>query len=351
MEPNGKPSIPPKSSALPLKTNGPSQLNRARRIIRLFILPLVVLWLLAWVIVCQPIFPGGKKSAVSVDPEALKKHVRVISEDFFPRDSLNTGNLDRCSDYIRSEFEKTGAKIRVQEYSENGRTYRNVIARFGRSDEDLIVVGAHYDACGDTPGADDNASGVAGLIELAGILSRAPVDRNIELVAYSTEEPPYFRSTSMGSAVHAKEFRERGIHVRGVVILEMIGWFSDDWMSQDFPFPLLRLFYPSRGNYIAIVGKLDQWPFMRELKKNMQGATGLPVYSINAPTTLPGIDFSDHLNYWQTGCNAVMVTDTSFYRNRDYHDEGDVWARLDYKRMAEVVVAVYEGIKMLPAQK
>ena len=326
-------------------------MKKLRRILRLFILPLVVLWLLAWVILCQPIFPGGQKSTVSVAPEALKKHVRVISEEFFPRDFLNTRNLDRCSDYIRTEFEKTGARIRVQEYTENGRIYRNVIARFGRSDEGLLIVGAHYDACGPMPGADDNASGVAGLIELAGLLRRAPVDRNIELVAYSTEEPPFFRTPSMGSAVHAKELHEKGISVRGVVILEMIGCFSDDWMSQDFPFPLLRLFYPSRGNYIAVVGRLDQWPFMRELKKNMHGATDLPVYSINAPSTLPGIDFSDHLNYWQTGCSAVMVTDTSFYRNHDYHDEGDVWGRLDYDRMAEVVVAVYEGIKKFPCQK
>lgn len=326
-------------------------MKRVRRIIRLFVLPLVVLWLLAWAILCQPIFPGGEKSAVSVDPEALKKHVRVISEDFFPRDCLNTGNLDRCSDYIRSEFEKTGARIRVQEYEGNGRTYRNVIARFGRSDDGLLVVGAHYDTCGPVPGADDNASGVAGMIELARLLSRAPVNRNIELVAYSTEEPPFFRSPSMGSAVHAKELRERGIKVRGVVILEMIGCFRDDWMSQDFPFPLLRLFYPSRGNYIAVVGRLDQWPFMRDLKKGMQGATDLPVYSINAPSTLPSIDFSDHLNYWETGCNAVMVTDTSFYRNHDYHDEGDVWSRLDYDRMAEVVVAVYEGIKRFPGHE
>ena len=198
-------------------------MKKFRRIIRLFVLPLLVLWLLVWVVLCQPIFPGGKKSTVSVDPEALKKHVRVISEDFFPRDCMNTGNLDRCSDYIRSEFEKTGARVRVQEYAENGRTYRNVIARFGRSDEDLIVVGAHYDACGDTPGADDNASGVAGLIELAGLLGRAPVDRNIELVAYSTEEPPFFHTPSMGSAVHARELHEKGINVRGVVVLEMIG--------------------------------------------------------------------------------------------------------------------------------
>jgi len=322
-------------------------MKKVRRIVRLFILPLLVLWLLAWGILCQPVFPGGRKSAVSVDPEALKKHVRVISEDFFPRDCLNVRNLDRCSDYIRAEFEKTGARIRVQEYSENGRSYRNVIARFGRSDENLLIVGAHYDACGPMPGADDNASGVAGLIELVGLLGRAPLDRNVELVAYSTEEPPYFRSPSMGSAVHAKELRESRINVRGVVILEMIGCFSDDWMSQDFPFPLLRLFYPSRGNYIAVVGRLDQWPFMRQLKKNMQGATDLPVYSINAPASLPGVDFSDHLNYWETGCNAVMVTDTSFYRNHDYHDEGDVWGRLDYNRMAEVVVAVYEGIKKL----
>lgn len=322
-------------------------MKKIRRITRLFILPLVLLWLLAWIILCQPIFPGGRKSILSVDPEALKKHVRVISEDYLPRDYMHIGNLDRCSDYIRTEFEKTGARIRVQEYAENGRRYRNIIARFGPGDENLLIVGAHYDTCGSTPGADDNASGVAGLLGLAGLLSRAPVDRNIELVAYSTEEPPFFRSPSMGSAVHAKELGEKGIHVRGVVILEMIGCFSDDWMSQDFPIPLLRLFYPSRGNYIAIVGRLDQWPFMRELKRGMQGATGLSVYSINAPASLPGVDFSDHVSYWQHGCNAVMVTDTSFYRNHEYHDQGDVWSRLDYARMAGVVVSVYEGIKSL----
>lgn len=313
----------------------------------ILVLPLVLLWLLVWVVVCQPVFSRNARSPLAADPAALEKHVRTISEDFFPRDFRAVKNLERCADYLRAEFEKTGARVRFQEYSAEGRTYRNVIARFGESDENLIVVGAHYDACGDTPGADDNASGVAGLIALASLLQKHPIGQNIELVAYCLEEPPFFRTPFMGSAVHARSLLEKKADVRGVIVLEMIGCFSDALWSQDFPVPLLRLFYPSRGNMIVIVGSLGQRPFVRELKRKMKGSTDLPVYSLNAPAALPGVDFSDHLNYWDCGLNAAMVTDTAFYRNRNYHSPGDTWDRLDYRRMGEVVVGVYEAVKGL----
>jgi len=127
----------------------------------------------------------------------------------------------------------------------------------------------------------------------------------------------------------------------------MIGYFSDAWFSQGYPFPLLRAFYPSRGNFIAVAGRLDQRRFTRQIKAGMKGATPLPVWSINAPASLPGLDFSDHRNYWDQGMNAVMVTDTSFYRNKEYHEAGDTWDRLDYTRMAYVVTGVYETLRRL----
>ncbi len=317
---------------------------RKRRMLYWLLGLLAVLWIAIRVTVGQPV-GEAERSGLTVDPAALQQHVRAISESFYPRDYLHTQNLDACAEYIREQFEKSGAKVRVQEYQADGRTYRNVIARCGAGSDDLIVVGAHYDACDHTPGADDNASGVAGLIELAHLLARHPTGQNIELVAYTLEEPPYFTTPEMGSAQHAKSLR--GADVRGVIVLEMIGYFTDAPRSQDYPSPVLRLFYPGTGNFIALAGRTDQWRFMREFKSGMSGATALPVWSINASAKLPGLDFSDHRNYWDEGYDAIMVTDTAFYRNKKYHGAGDTWDRLDYRRMADVVVGVYEGVKGL----
>ncbi len=307
---------------------------------------LAAVWLAACLVMVQPVLFSAARATVSADPAALQRDVRTLSEHFGPRDTPE--NLDRAAAWIRGEFEKTGARVREQTYEVQGRTFRNIIARFGSGDDGLLVVGAHYDAVDETPGADDNASGVAGLLELARLLGKHPPERPIELVAYTLEEPPWFRSEFMGSAVHARELKERGADVRGVIVLEMIGCFDDAWMSQDYPFHLLRVFYPSRGNFVAIAGRLDQRKFTRDLKAGMKGATSLPVWSINAPAALPGLDFSDHLNYWAHGWNAVMVTDTAFYRNKQYHQPGDTWDRLDYKRMADAVTAVHAALKSLP---
>lgn len=321
-----------------------SYLSTVRRILfRLGLLTgglLGVMWIAGWLVVFQPVFGSNPTSELRVDPEALKRHVRMISEELSPRGYVNAPNLERCVDYIASEFEKRGARVEIQEYEVGGRRYRNVIGTFGTGDADRWIVGAHYDAFGDLPGADDNASGVAGLIELAGLLGAEEGPPNVELVAYALEEPPFFRSRFMGSAIHAWQLKEQQANVRGVVILEMIGYFDDAWMSQSYPVALMRAWYPSRGNFIALAGRLDQRAFVRDFKVAMKGRSDLPVYSINAPAVVPGIDFSDHLNYWRHGYNALMVTDTAFYRNREYHTAGDTWERLDYRRMADVVVMI-----------
>lgn len=315
-------------------------------ILLLVLVVVVVAWLTCWILFFQPVVVSNPRSDARVSPERLAAHVRTLSEQFSPRSSLNAPNLERAAVYIADEFRKAGAAVDIQEYAVGGRPYRNVIASFGRrgSPAPLWVVGAHYDAFGETPGADDNASGVAGLIELARLLALNPDPPATELVAYGLEEPPHFRTATMGSAVHAGSLRARNASVRGAVILEMIGYFSDEPGSQSYPIGALRAFYPSRGNFIALVGNLDQRKFVRDFKAAMQGTTDLPVYSINAPASMPGIDFSDHLSYWAAGIPALMVTDTAFYRNREYHKAGDRWDRLDYDRMADVVTMVYEGI-------
>ncbi|HZG51707.1 MAG TPA: M28 family peptidase, partial [Pyrinomonadaceae bacterium] len=197
------------------------------------------------------------------------------------------------------------------------------------------------------PGADDNASGVAGLIELAYLLGGTPPAVRVELVAFALEEPPYFRSPFMGSAVHAASLRAQGFAVRAMLSLEMIGYFSDQPDSQHYPVSFLKAFYPSQANFIAVVGKMDQGRTVRRIKKAMAEASPLPVYSINAPRSIPGVDFSDHLNYWNEGYDALMITDTAFYRNPHYHTSADTPDTLDYRRMASVVQGVYAAVLSL----
>jgi Zn-dependent M28 family amino/carboxypeptidase len=304
----------------------------------------------AWFAVTQPVMFGGAAGGNSppVDVARLEAHVRMLSETLAPRDEGHPENLDRAAAYLRKEFERANAvAVSEQPFGVRGETYRNVIASFGPRTKELIVVGAHYDTAGALPGADDNASGVAGLIELAYLFGRTPPAARVELVAFALEEPPYFRSPSMGSAVHAASLRAQGFAVRAMMSLEMIGYFNDQPDSQQYPVSALKAFYPSQGNFIVVVGKMDQGRIVRRVKKAMSEASPLPVYSINAPRSIPGVDFSDHLNYWNEGYDALMITDTAFYRNPHYHTSADTPDTLDYPRMAMVVQGVYAAVLSL----
>jgi hypothetical protein len=311
-----------------------------------FVAVVVLLLIVVWFQVTQPILVG--KSAeieVEVNPTRLETHVRMLSETFVPRDYKHTDNLDSTAAYIRTEFEQTNGRVFEQTYFIDSLVYRNVVLQIGADTEERIVIGAHYDAFAELPGADDNASGVAGLIELAHLLDGSSLPLTVELVAYTLEEPPFFRTDRMGSAVHANRLKEQGIRLRMMISLEMIGYFSDEPDSQGFPLSLLKLLYPTEGNWIAIVGDLFSGSDVRSVKAPMKRATKLPVYSINAPPGLvPGIDYSDHLNYWNNGYPGIMITNTAFLRNMNYHTERDTPELLDYKRMAMVVAGVYVAI-------
>jgi len=319
-----------------------------RRIIKIMLLVFLILLLLligSWFWTTQPLLSAAKPSAErTVDPSRLQAHVHKLSVELSPRDENHIENLDRVAAYIKNEFSQTTSLVSEQPYRIQGKSYRNVIAQFGPESNERIVVGAHYDAAGPLPGADDNASGVAGLIELAHLLSRQQPPIRVELVAFTLEEPPYFRTTGMGSLIHAESLRTQNVRVRAMFSLEMIGYFSDAPNSQHFPAGILNAFYPSTGNFIGVVGRLSDWSFVRRTKATMRNASPLPVYSINTPTFVPGVDLSDHVNYWRAGYNALMITDTAFYRNRNYHTAQDTEEKLDYKRMAMVVEGVYAAV-------
>jgi Zn-dependent M28 family amino/carboxypeptidase len=330
------------STALELEWR--SQAERRRRIIKLMLMvtfgfAIVTILLCLWV--TQPLFSRPKLSQPStVDPARLRGHVQMLSIQCSPRDQSHTDNLDRAAAYIREKFLEASGRVIEQPFDVEGRTYRNVVASFGPETDERIVVGAHYDAYHPFPGADDNASGVAGLIELAGLLAKTNLLMRIDLVAFTLEEPPYFNTPHMGSAVHAESLKSQGVKVRAMISLEMIGYFSDAPDSQSFPVSLLRALYPSQGNFVSVIGGVGDGLLVRRIKGAMRAGAPLPVYSINAPRFVPGVDFSDHLSYWNAGYSAVMITDTAFYRNHNYHTPNDTAEKLDYKRMAMVVEGV-----------
>ena len=289
---------------------------------------------------CVPPEPGEFR----VDPRELERHVGVLARDLVPRDADHPENLRRAAEYVRERFAAHLGAAEFQTFEVEGEPRHNVVTGAGPAGGERIVVGAHYDAAPPGVGADDNASGVAGLIELARLLARTELATRVELVAFALEEPPYFGTRAMGSFVHADALRRAGARVRAMLSLEMIGYFRDEPRSQDYPAPGLSLFYPSRGNFIAVVGCMGQARLVRRVKRAMRGVMEVPVRSINAPRILPGIDFSDQFNYWDAGFDAVMITDTAFYRNPHYHTAGDRPETLDYRRMAAVVEGAYAAI-------
>lgn len=294
-----------------------------------------------WVSLSQPFVADVKiATAQAASAQRLEADVRKLSVDFAGRNHANATALEGAATYVESRLAAAGHTVHRQEFDARGRASRNLVVRLGPETSDVIVIGAHYDVFGDLPGADDNASGVAGVLELARLLKDAKLERRVELVAYANEEPPFFRTPFMGSVIHAKSLKVAGKKVSLMLSLECIGYFSDEADSQAHPMRLLEVIYPTIGNFIALVGFYEDGAVSRRVKAVMKSATSLPVHSINAPGFVVGVDFSDHLSYASEGFVGMMVTDTAFLRNKAYHTRKDTADRLDYRRMGQVVDAV-----------
>jgi hypothetical protein len=320
--------------------------NQIRKWLLRILSVLGCLLIMAFWVVTQPVLRNSplRNDIPSVKASRLKEHVKILVEEMFPRDSEHPQNLDRVVSYISNRFIEAHGAVAKQPFEVKGKTFQNVIASFGPETGERIVVGAHYDVAGERPGSDDNASAVAGLLELAVLLGATPLDTRVDLVAFTLEEPPYFNTEYMGSAVHAYSLKKQNATVRIMISLEMIGFFTDVPNSQRLPLPLMDLVYPTKGNFIAVISTIGQGNVVRRVKKSMRTASALPVYSFNAPAFMPGINLSDHINYWKQGYDAVMITDTAFMRNYHYHTAEDKPDTLDYERMAMTVQGVYAAI-------
>jgi Zn-dependent M28 family amino/carboxypeptidase len=286
--------------------------------------------------------PDGFESR-PVSTELLEEDVLKLCTDLSPRGYSDTAHLDRTADWIAERFRLAGLEVDEQIYRIPEGEYRNVIgARPGIDPgRGAVIVGAHYDAYGEMPGADDNASGVAVLLELARTLPAEPPERTRIFVAFCTEEPPFFSTDAMGSYHFARKMLDDGIEIELMIALDLVGYFSDEPGSQKVPGPLLRLAYPSRGNFIGVVGDTRAGRWIGRVKRGMRSADALPVYSFRAPTFVPGVDWSDHLSFRRLGLPGVLVTDTAMMRNPNYHRRTDTPETLDYRRMAAVVQALH----------
>jgi len=316
---------------------------------------IVTALMIIWYVVAQPLFisQGMQQSMVEVKAENLKKSVYELVEKFDGRVYDNLKVLNSTAEYIYDRFSQHSSDVHYQTYTlhglleEDSFEYRNVILKIKGQEvcaEGLTVVGAHYDTYEGMAGANDNSSGIAGLFELARVLEAHPPRCDVELVAYTLEEPPAFRTKKMGSYIHAKRLKEKNVKVKRVIVLEVIGLYSNEANSQHYPLPLMNAFYPKEANFIAIVSNFDNIFTVRELKESMKSNMNLPLYSVNAPMFIPGIDFSDHRSYWEFDYPSVMVTDTAFYRSDNYHTENDTPDTLDYEKMAEVVEGVFRAV-------
>lgn len=279
--------------------------------------------------------------ALGASPENLKRVVTSLAA--IPRSANEAEGQRRAAAHLRLEWGKLGVAVETQAFKTIIGDLENLRVFFGPSRGPRLVIGAHYDTCGNQPGADDNASGVAGVTELIRLLKAhaGNLNRRVELVAYATEEPPFFATEEMGSAFHARTLKKEGAEIDLMVSLEMIGFFSDAPNSQRYPMPGLSLYYPSKGNFIAVVGQAGARALVRNVTSALNRTGRIGVYSINAPASVPGVDLSDHRNYWAEGYPAVMITDTASFRNANYHTAGDRPETLDYEKMAAVVDGVF----------
>lgn len=278
--------------------------------------------------------------------KVLLQHLEYLTGIRPFRNWRNLDSLKVASEYIENEFKKYGLTIQHQKWNYGKFEYTNVIASYQPELKKHLVVGAHYDVFDDQPGADDNTSGVAGLLYLAqSIAENQPnLPYGIDFIAYCLEEPPHFSTKNMGSYVHAESLCKSNTEIVGMICLDMIGYFSDEPNSQHYPAESLAERFPTVGNYIAVIGLEKHAAFSNEVHQRMTKAGGIDVQKINFPTNDGIAGLSDHRNYWYFGYDAVMINNTAKFRNPNYHQITDTVDTLDLKRMAAVVNAVLETI-------
>jgi len=279
----------------------------------------------------------------------LKAHVEFLAQDTNGRNHYLNNSLIPYRDYIIEQFRSYGYRVALHSYPANDITYTNIeVEHLGQQQrQEIIVIGAHYDSVLGVPGANDNASGVAAVLELARLFKDRPLSRTVRFVAFVNEEAPFFQTEAMGSLVYARRCAEKQDTIVGMISLETIGYFVDQPGSQHYPVALLKYLYPSEGNFIAFVSNLTSRSLLRNAIGLFRTQATIPSEGIAAPESIPGIGWSDHWAFWQSDYPAIMVTDTALYRYPHYHRAEDTADKINYEQMTRVVVGMQAVIRGL----
>jgi Zn-dependent M28 family amino/carboxypeptidase len=267
-----------------------------------------------------------------------------------PRNTFVPASLAAAADFIERELSAAGFRVERQTFAveQDGTTADNLIVEIPGASraKEIVVIGAHYDSVDDSPGADDNASGVAALLALARRFAHEKPARTLRFVAFANEEPPHFQTETMGSLRYAHRCHERGETVVAMISLESLGYYKDAPGSQQYPPPLAAL-YPDRGNFLAFAGNLDARALVFQSARAFREATPFPAEAAVLPQLIQEVGWSDQWSFWQFGWPAMMITDTAPFRNPNYHMVSDLPDTLDYERLAVVtegLVAVVRGL-------
>ncbi len=272
---------------------------------------------------------------------SLKQHVEKLGRDIGERNVFRPETLEAAAVWIEEELRSMEYRVEREDFQAEGIPCYNLSVEIQGKDREseIILLGAHYDSVPGSPGANDNATGVGALLEIARSLRGSPLQRTVRLVAFANEEPPFFQTPEMGSLVHARACRKRGDKIVAMLSLETLGCYRDEPGSQKYPPPFSAM-YPSTGNFIGFVGNYSSRKLVRQAIHLFRESTRFPSEGGAPFGWIPGVGWSDHWSFWQVGYQAIMVTDTAPFRYLHYHTSQDTPEKIDFDRLARVVAGL-----------
>ncbi|UCE05160.1 MAG: M28 family peptidase [bacterium] len=282
----------------------------------------------------------------------LYTHVYTLSNEIGPRNLQQYSALNKAREYIAEQMTLHSSNLFNQQYHYNKKPINNlIIEKVGQKlPDEIIVIGAHYDTVIESPGADDNATGIACLLELIRLLHNYNNQRTLRFVAFTLEEPPFFGTEQMGSNVYARSCKEKGENIVGMIALEMLGYYTEKRRSQNYPLPDMGGQYSDRGNFIAVVTNDQYGQLAIDFAEKIKEVSLIKAKTIISNFHIHGIDLSDHSSFWKYNYPAIMITDTAFYRNPDYHEVSDTIDTLNFKYFTRAVYALGYALKRLDQQ-
>ncbi|UCC81259.1 MAG: M28 family peptidase, partial [Candidatus Zixiibacteriota bacterium] len=291
-----------------------------------------------------PLEAGMAQELDSIE-NILRDGVSFLSETLGPRNPSHYASLKAAEEWINMQWESQGYEVKRQAFPVDGKECANleIEIRGRRLPSEIVIVGAQYDSWPETPGANNNAGGVAVLLKLSDMLRGHQPDRTIRLVAFTTQEPPYSNTESMGSLRYAQRCNERGENIRVMLCMDAIGVYRQEPGTQKLPFPF-SLFYPDRGNFLGFIADLGSRSVVVMATRGFKKGSSFPIEAGCAPRWVKGVTWSDHFSFWKYGYRAVQITDTGAFRSPSHTSVDDTMDKIDFVALARITIGMYTSV-------